>query len=42
MIKQFNLLDGSVYRKLPKTFFMDKYAWEKTDKVKELRQLAKI
>jgi S-adenosylmethionine synthetase len=42
MIKQFNLLDGSVYRKLPKTFFMDKFAWEKTDKVKELRQLAKV
>jgi len=42
MIMQFNLLDGNVYRKLPKTFFMDKYAWEKTDKVKELRQLAKI
>lgn len=41
MIKQFSLLDGNVYRKLPKTFFMDKFAWEKTDKVKELRQLIK-
>jgi S-adenosylmethionine synthetase len=41
MIKQFSLLDGNVYRKLPRTFFMDKFAWEKTDKVKELRQLIK-
>jgi S-adenosylmethionine synthetase len=42
MIKQFNLLDGNVYRQLPKTFFMDKFAWEKTDKAKQLRQLAKV
>ena len=41
MIKQFNLLDGNVYRKLPKTFFMDTFAWEKTDKARELRQLIK-
>jgi S-adenosylmethionine synthetase len=41
MIKQFNLLDGNVYRKLPRTFFMDKFAWEKTDKIKELRQFTK-
>ena len=41
MIKQFNLLDGNVYRKLPRTFFMDKFAWEKMDKVKELRQFIK-
>ncbi|HET6491280.1 MAG TPA: methionine adenosyltransferase [Syntrophales bacterium] len=42
MIKQFNLLDGNVYRQLPKTFFMSKFAWEKTDKAKQLRQLAKV
>ena len=41
MIKQFILLDGNVYRKLTRTFFMDKYAWEKTDKVKELREKIK-
>jgi len=41
MIQRFNLLDGDVYRKLPKTFFMDKYEWEKTDQVKELRRQIK-
>jgi len=41
MIQRFNLLDGNVYRKLPRTFFMDKYEWEKTDQVKELRRQIK-
>ena len=41
MIKQFSLLDGNVYRKLPRTFSWTNSPGENTDKVKELRQLIK-
>ncbi|MFO7569443.1 MAG: methionine adenosyltransferase [Smithellaceae bacterium] len=41
MIEKFGLLNGNLYRKIPRTFFMDKYAWEKTDKVKDLKAAAK-
>ncbi len=41
MIEKFNLLDGDIYRKIPRTFFMDNYRWEKTDMVKTLRKAAK-
>ena len=41
MIEKFNLLDGSIYRKIPRTFFMDNYRWEKTDMTKTLQQAAK-
>lgn len=40
MIERFDLLNGAVYRKLPRTFFMDKYRWEKTDMVKKLQKAA--
>ncbi|MFB3924558.1 MAG: methionine adenosyltransferase [Syntrophales bacterium] len=40
MIEKFGLLSGDVYRKIPKTLFLDNYSWEKTDKVKELRKEA--
>jgi S-adenosylmethionine synthetase len=40
MITRFGLLSGSVYRRIPKTFFMDDYKWEKTDMVKQLKQAA--
>ncbi|MGO9138684.1 MAG: methionine adenosyltransferase [Syntrophales bacterium] len=42
MIEKFKLLDGSIYRKLPKTFFLDDYIWEKADMVEALRQAASI
>ena len=43
MIKKFDLLNGKQFRKLPKTFFLDNnYPWEKTDKVKELKNALKI
>jgi S-adenosylmethionine synthetase len=42
MIERFNLLDGNIYRKLPKTFFLDDYIWEKTDMVDALKQAASI
>ncbi|HUH67188.1 MAG TPA: methionine adenosyltransferase [Syntrophales bacterium] len=42
MIERFNLLDGSIYRKLPKTFFLDDYTWEKTDMADALKQAAAI
>lgn len=42
MIERFDLLNGKIYRKIPVTFFLDDYKWEKTDMVKKLRQLAKI
>ena len=37
-IEKFNLLDGDIYRKLPKTLFMDNYPWEKTDMVKTIKK----
>ena len=42
MIEKFGLLDGKIYRKLPKTFFLDDYSWEKTDMVEALRQAASV
>lgn len=40
MIERFNLLSGEIYRKIPRTLFMDKYPWEKTDMVKALKKAA--
>ena len=40
MIERFDLLNGDVYRKIPKTFYMDNYRWEKTDMVKKLQKAA--
>jgi S-adenosylmethionine synthetase len=40
MIERFDLLNGDVYRKIPRTFFMDNYRWEKTDMVKKLQKAA--
>ncbi|MCK9230683.1 MAG: methionine adenosyltransferase domain-containing protein [Syntrophales bacterium] len=40
MIRQFDLLKGDIYRKLPRTLFMDDYRWEKTDRIEELRSAA--
>ncbi|OPY87278.1 MAG: S-adenosylmethionine synthase [Smithella sp. PtaU1.Bin162] len=42
MIGKFSLLSGEIYRKIPRTFFMDNYRWEKTDMVKSLQKAAKI
>ena len=42
MIEKFGLLDGKIYRKLPKTFFLDDYSWEKTDMVEALRHAASV
>lgn len=42
MIEKLNLLKGDVYRKLPKTLFMDDYDWEKTDMVDSLKQAVSI
>ena len=41
MIEKFNLLDGSIYRRIPRTFFMDDYRWEKTDMAKTLKNAVK-
>ncbi len=40
MIEKFNLLNGGLYRRLPKTFFLDDYPWEKTDMVEALKKKA--
>ena len=40
MIERFNLLSSDIYRKIPRTFFMDDYPWEKTDMVKKLQKAA--
>jgi S-adenosylmethionine synthetase len=42
MIEKFDLLNPGIYRKLPKTLFMDNYPWEKTDMVDKLRKAAAI
>jgi S-adenosylmethionine synthetase len=42
MIEKFKLLDGGIYRKLTKSFFLDDYAWEKTDMIRKIRRAAKI
>jgi S-adenosylmethionine synthetase len=42
MIEKLDLLNGDVYRQLPKTLFMGDYAWEKTDMVDSLKQAVSI
>jgi S-adenosylmethionine synthetase len=42
MIEKLDLLRGDVYRKLPKTLFMNDYVWEKTDMVEALRQATAV
>ena len=38
MIEKFDLLNGDIYKKLPKTLFLDNnYLWEKTDKADTLK-----
>ena len=41
MIERFGLLKSDIYRKIPRTFFMDDYRWEKTDMVKQLQKAAR-
>jgi S-adenosylmethionine synthetase len=41
MIERFDLLKSDIYRKIPRTFFMDDYRWEKTDMVKQLQKAAR-
>lgn len=38
MIEKFQLLDGNIYRRLPRTFFLDDYVWEKTDMADKLKE----
>jgi len=42
MIEKFDLLNADIYRKLPKTLFLDDYPWEKTDMVDKLKKTANI
>ena len=42
MIERFNLLHGSIYRKLPKTFFLGDYIWEKAGMVETLKHAASV
>ena len=42
MIEHFDLLNGDIYRKLPRTLFMDDYLWEKTDKIDDVKEAAGI
>ena len=41
MIESFRLLDSSIYRRIPRTFFLDNYLWEKTDYAATLKKEAK-
>jgi S-adenosylmethionine synthetase len=39
MIEKFDLLNADIYKKIPRTLFMDaEYIWEKTDKVTILKK----
>jgi S-adenosylmethionine synthetase len=40
MIRRFDLLNSDLYRRIPRTLFLDKYPWEKTDMVKALKKEA--
>jgi S-adenosylmethionine synthetase len=40
MIEGFGMLNPDIYRKIPKTLFLDKYPWEKTDMIKEVKKEA--
>jgi S-adenosylmethionine synthetase len=40
MIQRFDLLNSDIYRRIPRTLFMDDYPWEKTDMVKQLKKEA--
>jgi S-adenosylmethionine synthetase len=42
LIEKFKLLNGNLYRRLPRTLFLDHYLWEKTDMVKTLREKTRI
>jgi S-adenosylmethionine synthetase len=42
MIEKFDLLHGDVYRKLPKSLFLNDYLWEKTDMIDSLKRAASI
>lgn len=42
MIERFDLLNGDIYRRIPITFFLDDYPWEKTDMVEALRKAADV
>jgi S-adenosylmethionine synthetase len=42
MIEKFELLKGDIYKKIPKTLFLDmNYLWEKTDKIDALKKALK-
>jgi S-adenosylmethionine synthetase len=42
MIERFDLLNSDMYRRIPRTLFMDGYPWEKTDMGKALKKEAGI
>lgn len=42
MIEKFDLLNPDIYRRLPRTLFMDDYPWEKTDMTDKLKGAAKV
>ncbi len=40
MIQRFDLLNSDIFRRIPRTLFLDDYPWEKTDMLKQLRKEA--
>jgi S-adenosylmethionine synthetase len=38
MIERFDLLNPDIYRRIPRTLFMDNYPWEETDMINELKK----
>jgi S-adenosylmethionine synthetase len=42
MIERFDLLNSAIYKRIPKTLFLDDYPWEKTDMVEQLKEAAAV
>jgi len=42
MIERFDLLNSDMYKKIPKTLFLDNYPWEKTDMVEQIKEAAAV
>jgi len=42
MIEKFNLLNGDIYRQIPKSLFLGDYPWEQADMTEELKRAAEI
>jgi S-adenosylmethionine synthetase len=42
MIEKFGLLNGDIYRQIPRSLFLGDYPWEQTDMVEVLKRAAAV